>query len=64
MAGATRFNPNASTDGVRLHVECRRRYDPDVDTGPVDVGPARSVTLSANCRQEIDDVWVTHDPEA
>ncbi|UNO42810.1 hypothetical protein [Streptomyces sp. MST-110588] len=53
-------DPDGSADRARPHIECRRRYDPDVDTDPVVAGPARYVTLSGRCRQEAEDLWVGH----
>ncbi|MET9296356.1 hypothetical protein [Streptomyces sp. NPDC003077] len=55
------FNPNASVDRVRLHVECRRWYDPDVDTAAERIGPAGHASLSGRCWHEVDDVWISHD---
>ncbi|MER0244099.1 hypothetical protein AAHZ94_19250 [Streptomyces sp. HSW2009] len=60
LATAVCFNPDADADRVQLHVECARWWDPDVDGRPVEVGPARAVTLADRCWMEIRGVWVTH----
>ncbi|MFG2893183.1 hypothetical protein [Streptomyces sp. NPDC048248] len=61
-ATATCFNPHGNISRVRLHIECKRWYDPDVDSLAEAVGPAQRVTLSGRCWQEIEDIWVSHDP--
>jgi hypothetical protein len=53
------FNPDPDIDHVRLHMECRRWWDPDVDGPPVAVGPAETVTLSDRCWKEIQSIWVS-----
>lgn len=53
------FNPDPDIDHAQLHMECRRWWDPDVDSRPVAVGPAETVTLSDRCWKEIQSVWVT-----
>ncbi|MFJ9418596.1 hypothetical protein ACIRPT_31225 [Streptomyces sp. NPDC101227] len=55
------FNPNGTLSRVRLHIECKRWYDPDVDTRAVPVGPARQITVAGRCWQEIQDLWVSQD---
>jgi hypothetical protein len=54
------FNPNPGTDKVQLHVECARWWDPDMDTRPVEVGPAQHVRLAERCWKEIRKAWVSH----
>ncbi|MEU9114246.1 hypothetical protein AB0D04_21285 [Streptomyces sp. NPDC048483] len=56
------FNPNGTISRVRLHIECSRWYDPDVDTRAVPVGPAGQITVAGRCWQEIEDLWVSQDP--
>jgi hypothetical protein len=53
------FNPDPDIDHVRLHMECGRWWDPDVDGPAVAVGPAETVTLSDHCWKELQSVWVT-----
>ncbi|MFI9624023.1 hypothetical protein [Streptomyces sp. NPDC052042] len=53
-------NPYPSTDRVQLHTECRRWWDVDADTAPVDVGPGRTVRIDDRCWKEVASVWVTH----
>ncbi|MFH8518749.1 hypothetical protein ACH4CE_27400 [Streptomyces gelaticus] len=53
-------NPYPSTDRVQLHTECRRWWDIDADTAPVDVGPGRTVRLDDRCWKEVGSAWVTH----
>lgn len=62
---ASCFNPNGNNSRVWLHIECKRWYDPDIDTGTrgVAIGPAQHVTLAGHCWQEIADLWVSHAPE-
>ncbi len=57
---ATCFNPDADADHVRLHIECRRWWDPDVDGRPVELGPTQGVTLADRCWKEVQSVWITH----
>ncbi|WPB94033.1 hypothetical protein [Streptomyces malaysiensis] len=54
------FNPNPGVDRVQLHVECARWWDPDMDTRPVEVGPAEHVRLAERCWKEIRKAWVSH----
>jgi hypothetical protein len=53
-------NPYPESDMVRLHIECKRWWDPDADSRRVEVGPARTVELSGRCWMEIREAWVTH----
>ncbi|MEU2668134.1 hypothetical protein ABZ622_04565 [Streptomyces sp. NPDC007164] len=53
-------NPYPSTDRVQLHTECRRWWDIDADTAPVEVGPGRTVRIDDRCWKEVGAVWVTH----
>jgi len=55
-------NPYPATDRVRLHVECERWWDVDVDSTPVEVGPAGYAQLTDRCWKEIRAVWVSHRP--
>ncbi|MEU5164545.1 hypothetical protein AB0G74_33665 [Streptomyces sp. NPDC020875] len=55
-------NPYPVTDRVRLHIECDRWWDVDVDGPPVDIGPAQYVELTDRCWQRVRAVWVTHLP--
>ncbi|MCX4727404.1 hypothetical protein ACIPW9_05485 [Streptomyces sp. NPDC090052] len=57
---ATCHNRYVGTDRVALHVECARWWDIDMDSAPVEVGPAQSVRLTGRCWKEISSVWVTH----
>lgn len=61
---ATAFchNPYPVTDRVRLHIECARWWDVDVDSAPVKLGPAGYVQLTDRCWKEIRTVWVSHQP--
>ncbi|WP_425264064.1 hypothetical protein [Streptomyces silaceus] len=54
-------NPYPETDRVRLHVECDRWWDIDVDDAPVEAGPAQTVRLTGRCWKEVRSVWVTHE---
>ncbi|WP_237530856.1 hypothetical protein, partial [Streptomyces sp. SID3212] len=60
---ATAFchNPYPETDRVRLHVECARWWDVDVDSAPEELHPAGYVQLSDRCWKEVRSVWVTHE---
>ncbi|MFE0176964.1 hypothetical protein ACFWZ2_32135 [Streptomyces sp. NPDC059002] len=53
-------NPYPETDRVRLHVECDRWWDIDLDSAPVDAGPAQTVRLTGRCWKEVRSVWVSH----
>jgi hypothetical protein len=53
-------NPYPDSDTVQLHIECARWWDPDVDTAPVEAGPAKTVELAGRCWMEIREVWITH----
>ncbi|MFF8960879.1 hypothetical protein [Streptomyces sp. NPDC014894] len=55
-------NPNPGVDRVRLHIECERWWDIDVDSAPAEVYPAGEVTLTDRCWKEIRAVWVSHQP--
>ncbi|MET8182311.1 hypothetical protein [Streptomyces sp. NPDC005336] len=59
-ATASCFNPYPRADRVQLHVECARWWDPDMDTRPVEVGPAQHVQLAERCWKEIRKAWVSH----
>ncbi len=61
---ATAFchNPYPQTDRVRLHIECARWWDVDVDGAPVEIDPADYVQLTDRCWKEIAVVWVSHQP--
>ncbi|UQA96204.1 hypothetical protein [Streptomyces halobius] len=59
---ASCFNPNGNNSKVQLHIECKRWYDPDVDTRGMVVGPAQHITLAGRCWQEIADLWVSDVP--
>ncbi|MEV5137345.1 hypothetical protein AB0K71_18410 [Streptomyces syringium] len=61
-ATAVCFNGHARPDRVQLHVECARWWDPDMDTAPVTVDPARHASLAQRCWLEIRHAWVTHTP--
>ncbi|MFJ2651771.1 hypothetical protein ACIO1C_34230 [Streptomyces sp. NPDC087420] len=60
---ATAFchNPYPETDRVRLHVECARWWDIDVDSAPAELHPAGYVQLSDRCWKEVRSVWVSHE---
>ncbi|MGA4848037.1 hypothetical protein ACOBQB_17960 [Streptomyces sp. G5(2025)] len=53
-------NPYPETDRVRLHVECDRWWDIDVDSAPVEAGPAQTVRLAGRCWKEVRSAWVSH----
>lgn len=53
-------NPYPETDRVRLHVECDRWWDIDVDTAGVEAGPAQTVRLTGRCWKEVRAAWVSH----
>ncbi|MGV9883092.1 hypothetical protein [Streptomyces sp. NPDC003006] len=53
-------NPYPETDRVRLHVECDRWWDIDVDSAPVEAGPAQTVRLTGRCWKEVRSAWVSH----
>ncbi|KUL60066.1 MULTISPECIES: hypothetical protein [unclassified Streptomyces] len=53
-------NPYPETDHVRLHVECDRWWDIDVDGAPVAAGPAETVRLTGRCWKEVRSAWVSH----
>jgi hypothetical protein len=55
-------NPYPETDRVRLHIECERWWDIDVDSAPVEIGPAGYAELTDRCWKEIRAVWVSHQP--
>jgi hypothetical protein len=57
-------NPYPSIDVVRLHVECERWWDLDMDSAPAVVGPAEYVELTDRCWKEVRAVWITHQPAA
>lgn len=59
-ARADCFNGDSTPDRVQLHVECDRWWDPDMDTAPVAVDPARHVSLTQRCWLGIRRAWVTH----
>ncbi|MCX4822153.1 hypothetical protein OG883_20135 [Streptomyces sp. NBC_01142] len=61
---ATAYCHNAypGTDRVRLHIECERWWDVDVDGGPVALAPAGYVQLTDRCWKEIRTAWVSHQP--
>ncbi|GAA0343679.1 hypothetical protein AB0H73_36365 [Streptomyces olivoreticuli] len=61
-ATADCFNGNSTIDRVQLHIECVRWWDPDMDTAPVAVTPARHVSLTQRCWLGIRHAWVTHTP--
>ncbi|EDY52221.1 Hypothetical protein SCLAV_1026 [Streptomyces clavuligerus] len=61
-ASAHCHNPFPAIDRVRLHIECERWWDIDVDGPPADVHPADEVTLTDRCWKEIRAVWVSHQP--
>ncbi|WP_030789616.1 hypothetical protein [Streptomyces sp. NRRL S-920] len=53
-------NPYPETDRVRLHVECDQWWDIDVDSAPVEAGPAQTVRLAGRCWKEVRSAWVSH----
>ncbi|MEO3977015.1 hypothetical protein [Streptomyces sp. CAU 1734] len=55
-------NPFPAVDRVRLHIECERWWDIDVDSASADVYPAGYVVLTDRCWKEIRAVWVSHQP--
>lgn len=55
------YNPYPEADRVQLHTECDRWWDIDGDGAPVEVGPARTVRLTARCWKEVAGVWVSHE---
>ncbi|MDT9691640.1 hypothetical protein Q5762_25515 [Streptomyces sp. P9(2023)] len=55
-------NPYPTTDRVRLHVECDRWWDVDVDSAPVDVRPTDYAQLTGRCWKEVRSAWLTHQP--
>ncbi|MFI1399631.1 hypothetical protein [Streptomyces sp. NPDC020681] len=55
-------NPYPAIDRIRLHVECARWWDIDVDGAPVEIGPAGYLELTERCWKEISAVWVSHQP--
>ncbi|MGW0122802.1 hypothetical protein [Streptomyces sp. NPDC003327] len=57
-------NPYPRTDRVRLHVECDRWWDLDIDSAPVDVDPAAHARVTARCWKEVRAAWITHEPVA
>ncbi|MET8676179.1 hypothetical protein ABZW18_00895 [Streptomyces sp. NPDC004647] len=57
---ASCHNPFPDSDMVQLHIECNRWWDPDVDTAPVEAGPARTVELTGRCWMGVGKTWVTH----
>ncbi|MBT2384203.1 hypothetical protein [Streptomyces sp. ISL-11] len=61
-ATADCFNGHSDPDRVQLHIECDRWWDPDMDTAPATVGPARYVSLTQRCWLGIHHAWVTHTP--
>ncbi|WP_338899035.1 hypothetical protein WBG99_28430 [Streptomyces sp. TG1A-60] len=54
------FNPHATVDRVRLHIECERWWDIDSDGAPVETGPAQTVRLTGRCWKEVHSVWFSH----
>ncbi|CAM5536516.1 Secreted protein OS=Streptomyces alboniger OX=132473 GN=CP975_07575 PE=4 SV=1 [Streptomyces alboniger] len=54
-------NPYPETDHVRLHVECDRWWDIDVDSAPTAAGPAETVRLTGRCWKEVRSAWVSHE---
>ncbi|MFV2118559.1 hypothetical protein ACE14D_08950 [Streptomyces sp. Act-28] len=55
-------NPYPRTDRVRLHVECARWWDVDVDSAPVEVPATAYVELTERCWKEVRAAWISHDP--
>ncbi|MEV6396313.1 hypothetical protein AB0M39_16295 [Streptomyces sp. NPDC051907] len=62
QATAYCHNPYPAADRVRLHIECARWWDLDVDGGPADLSPAGYVQLTDRCWKEIRSAWVSHQP--
>ncbi|MEV6109423.1 hypothetical protein AB0M28_32655 [Streptomyces sp. NPDC051940] len=60
-ARVTCFNPSPYADRIRLHVECADWWDPDVDTGALDLDPAEGGRLQAHCWFDVAEAWVTHE---
>lgn len=58
-ATAVCHNPDPVVTVLRLHVTCRRWWDPATDTAPVAVGPAQWATLTGRCWKEIRTVRLT-----
>lgn len=54
-------NSFPETDLIRLHVECDRWWDIDVDGAAVPVGPAGRVELTSRCWKEVRSAWVSHE---
>lgn len=54
------YNPYASVDHVRLHIECARWWDIDSDSAAVAAGPAQTVRLAGRCWKEVRSVWFSH----
>ena len=54
------YNPYPDSDHVQLHIECDRWWDPDVDTAPVEAGPAQTVRLAGRCWLPVREAWVSH----
>ncbi|MBQ1093979.1 hypothetical protein [Streptomyces sp. B93] len=57
-------NPYVDTDRLRLHIECRRWWDLDTDSAPVDAGPATTVRITGRCWKEVGSAWVSHQRRA
>ncbi|MCM2577489.1 hypothetical protein M1E25_09000 [Streptomyces sp. MTZ3.1] len=55
------YNPYPDSDHVQLHIECDRWWDPDVDTAPVEAGPAQTVRLAGRCWLPVREAWVSHE---
>ncbi|WP_010468870.1 hypothetical protein [Streptomyces sudanensis] len=55
-------NPYPRTDRVRLHVECARWWDVDIDSLPVEVAATAYVELTERCWKEVRAAWISHDP--
>ncbi|MGW6455804.1 hypothetical protein ACWF94_07720 [Streptomyces sp. NPDC055078] len=55
-------NPYPVSDRVRLHIECERWWDIDVDSAPAVIDPAGYLELTDRCWKEIGTVWVSHQP--
>ncbi|MEU3182602.1 hypothetical protein ABZ707_00105 [Streptomyces sp. NPDC006923] len=60
---ASCHNPYPYVDRVRLHIECQRWWDIDVDSAPVKILPAGYAELTDRCWKEIRAVWVSHEVE-